>query len=304
MKGYSDVIKSRIEAKRLFKETKNKKYKAIDEAYKLALNGGSFGKTKQAMSWQFDPYITMCVTIGCQIDLIMLIESLEMNGIRVMSANTDGVVSLFRKDQENLYNKICKDWEVLVGNNDLGVLEYADYKLYAQTSVNDYIAIKEDGTPKHKGDFMVDFELHKNKSSRVIPLALEAFYTSGINPRTFIMNHKNIFDFCIGIKSVGSWYYESRKLMDSKYMVDRLQKINRIYISKKGGKIIKCNTDGREGQVNAGSWLSTVYNKHEDKEFDQYDINYDYYVKRVYEIISSVQPEIVNEQYTQLSIFQ
>lgn len=304
LQGYKDVIQSRLNAKDSFKKTKDKKYKAIDEAYKLALNGGSFGKTNQAMSWQFDPFVTMCVTIGCQIDLLMLIEKLEMNGIKVMSANTDGVVSLFRKDQEEVYKRVCKEWEFIVGNNDLGILEYVDYKLYAQTSVNDYIAIKDDGKPKHKGDFMVDFELHKNKSSRIIPLALEAFYMSGINPRTFIMSHKDIFDFCIGVKSVGSWYYELRGFNNGQYFNSRLQKTNRYYISNNGSKLMKCNSDGREGQQDAGPWVCTVYNKHVDKPFEDYDINYDYYVKRVYEIITNIQPEIVSEQYTQLSIFQ
>lgn len=302
--GYSQVIESRLEAKKLFKQSKDKKYKAIDEAYKLALNGGSFGKTNQNMSWQFDPFVTMCVTIGCQIDLLMLIEKFELNGIRVMSANTDGVVCLFRKDQESKYNELCEEWEKIVGNNDLGKLEYADYKLYAQTSVNDYIAIKEDGIPKHKGDFMVDFELHKNKSARIVPLALEAFYVSGINPRTFILNHKNIFDFCLACKSVGSWHYEYRGFKDGEYFSNRLQKINRYYISNSGGKLVKCNTDGRLIQEDAGQWVCTIYNKHEDKPFESYDINYDYYVRKVYEIISNIQPEIVSEKYIQLSIFQ
>jgi hypothetical protein len=303
LEGYERVIKNRLDAKSRFKETKDKKYKAIDEAYKLALNGGSFGKTNQAMSWQFDPFVTMCVTIGCQIDLLMLIEMLEMSGIRVMSANTDGIVCLFRKDQEDKYNEICKKWEVIVGNNDMGNLEYVDYKLYAQTSVNDYIAIKTDGTPKHKGDFMVDFELHKNKSARIVPLALEAFYSKGINPRTFILNHENIFDFCLASKSIGSWHLEHRGFSDGVYYSNNLQKINRYYISNHGGKLIKCNEDGREIQEDAGKWVCTIYNKHESKNIKEYDINFDYYIKRVYEIITKIQPEIVSELYTQLSIF-
>lgn len=38
--GYQKYIEKRIEAKHQYKKTGNKKYQAIQETYKLALNGG------------------------------------------------------------------------------------------------------------------------------------------------------------------------------------------------------------------------------------------------------------------------
>jgi hypothetical protein len=305
LEGYTRVIEKRLMAKQLFKETGDTKYQSIQEAFKLALNGGSFGKTQQAESWQFDPFVTMQVTIGCQVELLMLIESLEINGIKVMSANTDGIVSLFNVNKEEDYKKICTEWEKKVGNHgkNNGELEYIDYKLYAQTSVNDYIAIKTDNKPKHKGDFMVDFELHKNKSAKIVPLALEQYFISGLNPRNFITNHQNIFDFCLGSKTVGDWHMEYRGFKKGIEFNEKLQKVNRYYISNSGGKLIKCNPDGRLIQKDAGKWLCTIYNKHEQKDIKLYDINYDYYVDKVYNIISKIQPEVINEKYTQLAMF-
>ena len=62
----------------------------------------------------------------------MLIEALEVEGIKVISANTDGIVVLTNEFEK--YNKICEEWE---RKTNL-VLEYTNYKALIQTSVNDY----------------------------------------------------------------------------------------------------------------------------------------------------------------------
>jgi len=309
LKGYTDIIQKRLNAKKLFKETKDPKYQSIQEAFKLALNGGSFGKLQEKSSWQFDPFACFKVTIGGQIDLMMLIEKLYLGGINVISANTDGIVSLFDKTQEDLYKKICKEWEELTGFNgsDKGELEYADYRLFAQRSVNDYIAVKVDkgeDVPKHKGaSFTVNHELHKNKSYRIIALALEAFYVKNVNPRTFIINHNNIFDFCAGMKTKGDWYLDAISTDNYDIVRTKQQKTNRYYVSNNGIKLTKCNPDGRQIQEDAGNWKHTIYNKHVIKPIKDYDINYNFYIEKIYKIICEIQPEIISEFYTQLSLF-
>jgi len=313
LEGYTDIINKRIEAKRLYKETKESKYKSFDEAFKLALNGGSFGKLNEKTNWQYDPFCLFQCTIGNELEIMMLIEDMELNGIRVISANTDGIVCLFDKELEDKYNNVCKTWEKKVSNDPdwdnksinekMGLLEFADYKKFAQLSVNDYIAIKIDGTPKHKGDFMIDFELHKNKSFRIIPLALELYYKDDINPSKFITEHNNIFDFCAGVRAKTDWFFESHCIKDGEQKIDRLQQTNRFYISNKGSKLIKCHIDGRQIQPNAGKWLSTIYNKHIEQDIKKYDINYEYYIKKVYEIISKLEPDVINEHFRQLTLF-
>lgn len=304
--GYTHVIHLRLNAKKKFKETKEAKYKSIAEAFKLALNGGSFGKLQEKTNWQYDPLACFKVTIGGQIDLLMLIEMFELNGIKVISANTDGVVCLFDKDQEETYKKVCSEWELIVGNSgaDNGELEYTNYSLLAQRSVNDYIAITTDGKSKHKGgSFTIHHELHKNKSYRIIALALDAFFSKGLNPRTFIKSHDNIFDFCAGMRTKGEWFLEASGIINGKLVQEKLQKTNRYFISNKGMKLVKCHPDGRGIQEDAGKWMATVYNKHVQKNIQDYDINYDFYVKKVYEIICEIQPEISGEDYQQLAMF-
>ena len=304
---YCSNIKLRLDAKKQYKLTKDPKYKTIDELYKLALNG-AFGKTGEATSWQYDPFVSMSVTIGNQFEILMLIEMLEEAGIHVVSANTDGIVALFNKELRPVYDDLCLEWEVLVGNTEMGALEYAEYEFFAQASVNDYIAIKKEdpGYPesleeriKYKGDFLIDFDLHKNKSNRVVNMALSEYFVNGTDPKSFIINHRNIYDFCSGVRAKSGWYFQTEEIHEQSYKNTRQQKTVRYYISKDGVKLIKCHNDGRKSQTEAGRWMQTIFNNYVEKDWELYDINYEYYITKTYDLIHSIQPE-VNRFSTQL----
>lgn len=306
LEGYTSIIQDRLIAKKKYKETKDGKYQAIQEAYKLALNGGGYGKLGEENSWQYSPFSVMCVTIGNQIEMLMLIESLEINGIHVISANTDGIVSLYDRSKEELYYKLCKEWEVVVGNDVLGQLEYQEYDLLAQTSVNSYLTVKSGSKEvKTKSEFTSDFEIHKNRSARIIPLALQEYFVNKVPIKETIENHKDIFDFCLGTKSIGT--NRLIHLQPIKGTEIKLQKINRYYVSNDGWHLIKrlkalenkkvvrqldifgVENDGtRESEIEAG-WLTTIYNKHVEKSINEYDINYKYYIDGAQKIIDKIE---------------
>lgn len=303
-------IQKRLDAKREYKKTKDGKYQSINEAYKLALNGGMFGKTGESTSWQEDLFVHYSCTIGNQFEILMLIEMMEMDEIPVISANTDGIVCLFDRDKEHLYSENCKEWEKIVGNEDLGQLEFQDYTKLIQLSVNDYLAIKPDGTTKEKGDFMIDFELHKNKSFRVVPLALKEYFLNGIKPEVFLKEHikkqpSHIFDYCGAIRAKGQWYFEERRVRSYQTsMFDdspigkigyekvgtKLQKTVRYYMSSEGSKLVKSHTDGRKTELQAGNWCMTVFNQYEEK--DDYKIDYNFYSDKVYSTIRKLEKSI------------
>ena len=122
-------------------------------------------------------------TIGNQFEILMLIEMLELGKIHVIGANTDGILCLFDKSLEDTHNRICEEWEVIVGNNVRGKLEHTYFKALYQESVNHYIAIKEDDSLKIKGRFEIYGELHKNNSdkiSRIERLAVQEYFIKGI----------------------------------------------------------------------------------------------------------------------------
>ena len=230
---------------------------------------------------------------------------LELEGINVVSANTDGIVCLFDESLNDKYYEICHKWESIVGNENLGQLEYVDYEFLAQTSVNDYIALTQDGTVKKKGDFLTEFELHKNKSRRIVPLALEQYFINKIKPEVFIKNHNNIYDFCLAIKGNSeSSFYLIDVLSNQK---EKLQKINRFYISNSKNILIKelpplenkkiTNQIDIFGDIDTGERITrievgynvTIFNKFVEK--NDYDINYNYYISKCYEIINKIQNE-------------
>ncbi len=116
----------------------------------------------------------------------------------------DGYETLVTIEKEKQFLEICKKWEELTGY----ILEHDKYEFIYLWSVNDYIAKTIDGKWKYKGDAMSTFELYKNKSHRIIPLAIQEYYKNKTNPIDFITNHDNIFDFCIRAKASGQLYLE------------------------------------------------------------------------------------------------
>jgi hypothetical protein len=149
--------------------------------------------------------------------------------------------------------------------------------------VNNYIAITEEGKSKCKGRFEYkDLALHKNKSFLIIPKAVYAYFVNGVKPEKFIKENLNIFDFCGGVKIKGDWIFTETKVVKRRYSEEKLQQTIRYYISNTGSKIIKKNnTDNREIQVEAGNGYNSTMIDYVEKPFEEYDINYDYYLEKI-----------------------
>lgn len=300
----------------IFKEksTFSRIFKGLSDMYKLALNGGGFGMTNLRTSWQYDPFVHFSCTIGNQFEILMLIEAMEVAGIHVISANTDGIVCLFPEELNTKYKEVCDWWEKKVGNNVQGKLEFTDYQKLVQGSVNDYIAIKGDGKVKKKGDFLTEvdraFDLNKNLSRRIIPIALEAYFTKGIPVEETIKNHQNIFDFCIGVKASKDYHYETIS-GDKKEVYHRLV---RYFVSNTGSKLYKIKNENSEAdgspisQCEAGSWKCTVANQIDKKEpISSYNVDYEYYTKKAMERVQALENGVkrkkINSNPKQTNLF-
>ena len=247
--------------------------KGLEGGTKLRMNGGYYGKLNQPGSFLQYPEGTLKVTIGCQFEILMLIEAMEEAGFKVISGNTDGIVTLYPKDREQEYLQICKEWEIKVGNDIKGKLEFTEFVGLWQESVNSYIAKSADGKVKKKGRFATIYgspgcEINKNKSKRIIPLALEAYFIHGKDPIQFIENHNNIFDFCIAKKATGQMHYEEQWIEDGNIVTKTHKKLVRYFISKKGTVLWKrgINNKGKsmnnhcEAETDLGQPLVTYFN--------------------------------------------
>ena len=287
LRGYKQMFDKRLELKPLAK--KDKKIKGIVGALKLAVNS-VYGKSSDMQSWIFDRQLTMFTTITGELSLMMLIEQYELNGIHVISANTDGVTIKIKKELIPLMHKLNEWWCNLTQYE----LERTDYSKIIFSTVNDYLAIKTDGEIKKKGDFLTDFELHKNKSARVVPIALEQYFVHNIPVEHTIRNHKDLYDFCIRQKATRSFHYEGTNRSTGEVTV--YNKLIRYYVSNKGEKIFKiknaeCQTRAAAiSQVEAGEWVCKVCN-FLPKNSAVDNVNYDYYIEKANRIVTKIATE-------------
>jgi hypothetical protein len=74
-------------------------------------------------------------------------------------------------------------------------LERTDYKKLASRDVNNYVAVKLDGSVKGKGIF-AEPSLSKNPDGTVVYRAVAQHIASGTPIESTILGCKNIFDFC------------------------------------------------------------------------------------------------------------
>ena len=292
----------------------------MNYVYKIILNS-TFGLSNDENSFLYDPELLIRVTVNGQLTLMMLYEMI-MEAIPEavpLMQNTDSVETIIPRSSIEKYHEICKSWEDITNLR----LEHDEYQKMILADVNNYIAVYDykevdvadyshmkkknphylfrvKGSKfyyaKTKCNGRFEFNnlmLHKNKSKLVIPKGIYAYFVKGMLPSDYIQSNKNILDFCIGGKSKGDWYQISRYIDDDKLAEDKLQKINRYYISNKGCKIIKINSkDQREIQLEAGQWLQTVYNKMKlYVRWSKYDIDDRYYIQAIEREISNIMAE-------------
>ena len=296
--------------------------------YKIILNS-TYGLSNEENSFLYDPEFTMRITMNGQLSLMMLYEMLSNaipESIPLMQ-NTDGLEMIIPENKKEIYLDVCRQWEELTQLQ----LEHDQYQSLILADVNNYIALytakevsKEDweklkkksphyvfkqegakyffNATKCKGRFeYVDLALHKNKSSLIISKAIYNYFVHNQVPEAFLQKNRNIFDYCIGIKKKGDWFF-LESCFDKGIRTDRvLQNVVRYYVSTKGCKIIKVNSaDGREIQTESGKWLQTEYNIHRDLPWSEYGVDESYYLSRIYKEIETISG---SNQESQLSLF-
>jgi hypothetical protein len=262
--------------------------KAVNEGLKLALNG-AYGKSNESTSFLFDTQFTMSITINGQLLLSMLSEKLAEH-FEIIMINTDGLECIVPNNKQDLYFDICKEWEKTSKLN----LEYADYKKIVIRDVNNYIAQDFNNKIKRKGAFEIYDDIvstgnyHKNPSMLIVPLALQNYFINGIEYKSFIKNHNNIFDFCLGVKKKSDFEIVDYTLQNNNLVRNTYAKIVRYYISNKGSYLLKEYSKKRITKIEAG-WKTTVLNNIIDTNALNYDINYQYYIEEVEKIIYAIE---------------
>lgn len=148
IKGAADALKAAQECDKAALAQILDEIETLTSGFKIVLNGG-YGKLWSKYSFLLDPDAGVAITINGQLSLLMLIERLELGGISVVSANTDGIVLCTPWGLEGYRDSTLAWWEKATGLTT----EATFYKSIHSRDVNSYIAVKPDGSVKRKGKY-------------------------------------------------------------------------------------------------------------------------------------------------------
>lgn len=275
----------------------------LNYLFKIVLNS-TYGLSKSRYSFLYDPELTFRITVNGQLLLSMLYEMIttRIPNCQPLMQNTDGLEFDIDEKDEELFFAICKEWEELTQLQ----LESVEYKKMIIGDVNNYIAIYSDGKTKCKGRFeFEELPLHKNKSNLVIPKAWFEYFVNGTDPKDYLKSNRNIFDYCTGSKIKGNWFFVERGVKEGVFYENKLQKLVRYFVSKKGTKIIKCHPDGRQIQLESGPILQTIFNKAVTLPWEEYNIDEKFYLDKIYDEIKKIESTsevIPQNMYQQLKL--
>ncbi len=258
--------------KSLYEQRKKYDKKSAENAMlKLALNG-VYGDSNNQFSVFYDPLFTMKITLNGQLLLCMLAESLmRIPDLELIQINTDGLTVYLPRSRVETLQAVRRGWEENTGLT----LEDVTYKAMMIRDVNNYIAVKDDGSVKRKGAYEYVTAWHQNAGGLVIPKVAEKVLVENEPIRKTVMEWPDKMDFMLRTKVPRNSYLQ--------WGEGQVQNITRYYIAKEGKPLtkwmppLKGKTEWRRIAVESG-WNVQVCNDIKDATLP---IDYEYYIKEV-----------------------
>ena len=295
------IVDERLEHKHLAKDKsldvmERDKHATAAACLKIVANAGIFGKMGSEKSFLCDKKAMYQVTINGQLFLLMLIEKLELAGIHVISANTDGIVTIVPRELEQTADDICHWWEKHLGLE----LEFTYYTKYVTEGVNSYLTVKRGGSSKFKGRMnpkMFLEDLSKGYNSPIVAKCVTEYFINGTPVMETLRNAKSILDFCRTQNVNHKYRLEFTHVVDGKIRTDVVQRNTRFYISSTGGTLMKVESmgwnDNGEEQVKKSSLCAgqrvSICNTVDDTDISELNVNYLYYYNEAMAIIEPIE---------------
>lgn len=213
---YRKILLKRIAAK--------KTDPILAEALKLILNS-VYGNLRSQYSLLYNPKALLSVVVYGQIALYELCKRLTPF-VEIVNINTDGIAFV---PNDPGYVAAYKQWE----QEFMLQLEEKNFDLLVQKDVNNYIAVKKDGSLICKGGDVNRYEkdaLFKNNNARILDLALvnKLVYDQDIlQTITSNLDKPHLFQY---ILKAGGTYQGTFNEAGTEY-----NKVNRVFASKKEG---------------------------------------------------------------------
>lgn len=274
-----------VKAERLI--AKKNKEKQKDTLFKLILNSIS-GLLDMQHSWLYFPEGALRMRLLGQLILTKFIETCAIQGWQVVSANTDGIEVIIPKEDREKYIAVLDETTKLFNLE----LEHNQYDFIYYANVNNYIAKMDNGEIKTIGMFKEKPVLGNSVDMLVVPKALKAFYVNNIDFSEFISNpdkyNLHIYDYCKSNKISKDYtvYHNNEKQ----------QQLNRYYFQKGAPFLFKKKPNKNLEHVNVGQGVR-LFNTYEDIPFEDYKINYSFYIKKCRDIVDTL------NRFNQLTLF-
>lgn len=249
------------------------------DGLKIVLNG-TFGKLFSKWSILYAPEFGIRTTITGQLALLMLIEMMELTGIAVVSANTDGIVLRIPPGCEDLARSNVAWWEHSTGME----MEETTYSGIYMRDVNNYVAIPVNGKVKRKGVFassgLLSGPQGKHPDKDICADAVVAFLQYGTPIAKTIMECRDIRKF-LQIRQVRGGAIDlpaGVAIADGKY----LGKAVRFYNNARPGYIGTMGTGNKVAGTEGCTPIMQLPN------YFPIDVNYNYYIQVATEMLSDI----------------
>ena len=236
-KEYAEMLEQRMKAKASGD-------KVTANALKLVCNStyGAFGDKYNKL---YDPLMMRSVCISGQLYLLELANHIyEETHCDFIQLNTDGLMFAIDRDKFPIAESICKEWEQRGYS-----LEKDDISKIIQKDVNNYIEVKNDGSFKCKGGYLVRGvspagAFNINNNAVIIADAIKEYFINGKSPEQVILSCNDIFKFQLIAKASGKY---KQVLHNGK----EVQRCNRVYASPfiSNGTLYKIHNNGNIAKI-------------------------------------------------------
>lgn len=256
------------------------------EALKIVINA-IYGKFGSETYFLYDRFAQMQVTINGQLMVMMLIESLELAGIHVISANTDGIIVKLYKDKEEQFKIITDSWCQF---NKM-TADSERYKIFITRDINNYFNVQTNGNIEFKGvldpkQYLKD--LKKGYDEPIVAKAVFEYFTNNIPISETLRKHTDILDFC-KTQNVGKQFDVVYSIVENRQVKTiTSQRHVRFYVSTKGVIIQKQHKVTKKRSNLASGKPVVILNSLDDKPIEERNIDYGYYYEECYKIIDPI----------------
>lgn len=277
------VMNTRVAAKHSIEDVIDGVPKEIlAEVFKIVINS-IYGKLGFEYGDLLDKLAVLKVTINGQLLIMMVCEALEMVGIEVASANTDGiVVKLYKKDKAK-FDEVVNGWKEETNLK----ADSEEYEMYINRDINNYFVREFNGKMIYKGalhPLQYAADLTKGYDMPIIATAIVNYFINNKPVLETLYESRNILDFC-KTQNVGKQYHVES--VEGSVRTE-LQRYIRFYVGNKGASLEKVNNVAKTKSSLAAGKKSIVINTLDDKGIEFRNINYKYYYEEAMKIINPI----------------